>query len=115
MADDLISRPELTAAIESIRRELSGYAKTQAEMNSKLDAILSAKAEDARQMGGLQEQVRRLSNDVYNQGEQIATMRSEAARAAIVPRDTILHVLFDLIKILIVAGLGFFAAHARVH
>jgi hypothetical protein len=111
MSDEFITRPELTAAIDSIRRELSGYAKGQAEMNTKLDTILSSKAEDARQMGGLQEQVRRLGQDVHNQGEQIATMRAEASKAAIVPRDTILHVMFDLVKIALVAGLGYLAAH----
>jgi hypothetical protein len=93
--DDFVRRPEMEQAVEGIRRELSGLAKTQAEtreeMNDKLDRILEAKVEDARQMGELQQQVSTLQASYQAQ------------------RDGFRKVFVKIVELLAAAGIGYAA------
>jgi hypothetical protein len=110
----LVNRAELTAVVESIRREMSGFAQGQTEMTTKLDTLLANKTDDARQMGALQEQVRRLGEDVRHQGIEIGSIRAEANRAIEAPKDRLIQVGYDLIKLMLAAGLGYLA-HRGLH
>ena len=105
--DSFMTRAESETCFESLRRELSGYAKGSAELrtelNTKLDEILRTKTEDARAMGQLQEQVRRLSEDVKKQGDEIAEIRRQQEE----PKAAILRWIFDLCKVLVAAGVGY--------
>lgn len=110
----LVSRAELTAVVESIRREMSGFAQGQTEMTTKLDQVLANKSEDARQMGALQEQVRRLGEDVRHQGAEIAGIRAQATQAIEAPKDRLLQIGYDVIKLLLAAALGYLAHIAHL-
>ena len=107
-----VMRGEIYQAIESFRRELSGYAKSnvelRAELNGKLDQILIGKAEDARGMGRIEEQIRSLMDTVRKQGEEIAEIRRKQEAAAIAPRDSALRFIFDVLKLLLAGAFGFF-------
>jgi hypothetical protein len=52
----------------------------QANIDKKLDLILNGRVEEARQMGALQENVRRLEVDVAAQTATIRKIESDATR-----------------------------------
>lgn len=110
----LVNRTELNLLVESIRREMSGYAMGQTEMNTKLDTLLANKTDDAREMGKLQQQVSRLVDDVRIQGTRIDAISAQAQHAIQDPKDKMLVFCYDLLKLLLAAGLGYLA-HRGIH
>jgi flagellar biosynthesis chaperone FliJ len=112
--DDFVRRPEMDQAIEGIRRELSGLAKTQAEtrdeMNEKLDRILDAKVQDARQMGELQEQVRTLQSGLTQRDQSL----QEIKKRQDAPREGLVRFVVDVLKLTVAAGIGW-AARRGTH
>jgi hypothetical protein len=102
-----MTRAEFETCFESLRRELSGYAKGSAELrtelSTKLDEILRTKTEDARAMGKLEEKVDQLGRDVRKQGDEIAEIRRQQEE----PKDAVLRWLFDLFKLFIAGIFGY--------
>jgi predicted nucleic acid-binding Zn-ribbon protein len=107
--EDFVRRPELDQALEGIRRELSGLAKAQAEtrdeMNEKLDKILDAKVQEARQMGELKTQVENLQGDITQRGTELAEIRKRQDA----PRDGVVRFVVDVLKLTVAAGIGWAA------
>lgn len=105
---DLVTRPELDATIESLNRELSG-------LNNKLDQVLSSKYEDAKSMGALGEQVRNLAESVKTQGESMRRMEMDSRKDQIAPRDAAIKFLYDALKLIAGAALGYFLSGGKWH
>jgi hypothetical protein len=112
---DFVRRPEHNQLIESLNREFSGLATTQANIDKKLDLILNGRVEEARQMGALQENVRRLEVDVAAQTATIRKIESDATRNQLAPRDAAIKYLFELLKLGVAALVGYLFSGGRPH
>lgn len=105
---DVVRRPEYEQLIDNLNREFSGLTKQQEQILSRLDQVLNGRIEEANQMGRLQEQVRRLGEDVGRQSSTIQAMQIEANRSQIAPRDAALKAAMELGKLLIAGIIGYF-------
>jgi hypothetical protein len=105
--NDFVTRPELDATIDSLNRELSG-------LNSKMDTILNTKYEDAKNMGALQEQVRGLAINYQTQAAAIQRIETESRRSQLAPRDALIKLLYDALKLVAGAALGYLASGGKL-
>jgi citrate synthase len=105
---DFVTRPELDATIDSLNREFSG-------LNTKMDTLLQTKFEDARNMGALQEQVRGLAANYQTQAQAIQRIETEGRKNQIAPRDALIKLLYDALKIAAGLLLGYLANGGKIH
>jgi FtsZ-binding cell division protein ZapB len=135
-----VTRMEFNSALESLRRELSGAAKTHAEcrgeISGKLDALLQSRIADAKAEGGIEAKVDRLIDAIVpglkeeieqiretqvKQGQEIAEIRQAqsdspstnqaAGKDAPVTMRDIVRVLLAFGKLLLAAALGYWASN----
>ena len=99
--NEFIRRAEANEAFRALRREMSEVKEGQAQVNAKLDTILSTRSEEARQMGALQMQVQHLQTQLNTTQADLRDMRTKMDE----PKTGALKGLWDLVKLL-AAALG---------
>ena len=105
--NDFVTRAEMDATITGLNRELSG-------LNTKMDALLANKYDDARSLGALQQQVTNLAEDVKTQGSALRRMESEAGKIRTGVKDEALKIAWEVIKFLGALVIGY-AVSGRFH
>lgn len=105
---DFVTKDLLDATIDSLNREFSG-------LNTKMDTLLTQKYEDAKNMGALQEQVRGLAASNLTQAAAIQRIENDSRKNQIAPRDALIKLLYDALKIAAGLLLGYLANGGKLH